>query len=141
MVVKNRVVSLQPTGEVYRQPTANKISEPSNIFVDGVSLKAKISQPPVRLKMEDTGEAHLHVLREQFEPASQAHQKHVDRGKVKTQGLLDDDILQLRQAWQQEFVDIVNGTKEELPPWRGVNHEINLINEGKQYKYHLPRCP
>ncbi|KAG6858984.1 hypothetical protein C0995_012448, partial [Termitomyces sp. Mi166 len=38
-------------------------------------------------------------------------------------------------ALQQEFVDIINGTKEELPPWREVNHEINLIDEGKQYKY------
>ncbi|KAG6897042.1 hypothetical protein C0995_010837 [Termitomyces sp. Mi166 len=98
MVVKNWVASLQPTGEVYCQPTADEISEPSTIFVDGVSLKAKsvswsttltVSQPP---------------------------------------------------AWQQEFADIVNGTKEELPPWREVNHEINLIDEGKQYKYHLPRC-
>ncbi|KAG6870672.1 hypothetical protein C0995_011405, partial [Termitomyces sp. Mi166 len=40
------------------------------------------------------------------------------KGKVKTQGLSDNDIPQLRQAWQQEFADIVNGTKEELPPWR-----------------------
>ncbi|KAG6896176.1 hypothetical protein C0995_011716 [Termitomyces sp. Mi166 len=73
MVVKNQVASLQPTGEVYRQPMANKISEPWTIFVDGVSLKAKsvswstastVSQPPVRLKTEDTGEAHLHALRE-----------------------------------------------------------------------------
>ncbi|KAG6882676.1 hypothetical protein C0995_014043, partial [Termitomyces sp. Mi166 len=118
MVVKNRVASLQPTGEVYRQPMANKISEPSNIFVDGASLKAKsvswltmltVSQPPVWLKMEDTGEAHLHALREQFGPASQACQKRVDRGKVKTQGLSDDDILQLCQAWQQKFADIING--------------------------------
>ncbi|KAG6886831.1 hypothetical protein C0995_004057 [Termitomyces sp. Mi166 len=65
----------------------------------------------------------------------------MDKGKVKTQGLSNDDILQLRQAWQQEFVDIINGTKEELPPWREVNHEINLIDENKQYKYHLSRCP
>ncbi|KAG6867097.1 hypothetical protein C0995_005682, partial [Termitomyces sp. Mi166 len=78
MVVKNQVALLQLTGEVYRQPTANEISEPSNIFIDGVLLKVKsvsllttstVSQPPVRLKMEDTGEAHLHALREQFEPA------------------------------------------------------------------------
>ncbi|KAG6865423.1 hypothetical protein C0995_005993, partial [Termitomyces sp. Mi166 len=31
--------------------------------------------------------------------------------------------------------------KKELSPWREVNHEINLIDEGKQYKYHLPCCP
>ncbi|KAG6892668.1 hypothetical protein C0995_002804, partial [Termitomyces sp. Mi166 len=41
MVVKNQVASLQLTGEVYRQPTADEISEPLNIFVDGASLKAK----------------------------------------------------------------------------------------------------
>ncbi|KAG6871102.1 hypothetical protein C0995_008169 [Termitomyces sp. Mi166 len=141
MVVKNWVASLQPTGEVYCQPMADEISEPLNIFVDGVSLKAKISQPPVQLKTENTGEAHLHALREQFEPASQARQKRIDRGKVKTQGLSDNDIPQLHQAWQQEFADIINGIKKELPPWREVNHEINLIDEGKQYKYHLPHCP
>ncbi|KAG6870063.1 hypothetical protein C0995_015462, partial [Termitomyces sp. Mi166 len=89
--------------------------------------------------MEDTGEAHLHALREQFKPAVQLRQKRMDKGKVKTQGLSDDDIPQLRQAWQQEFMDIVNGTKEELP-LREVNHEINLIDEDKQYKYHLPCC-
>ncbi|KAG6881033.1 hypothetical protein C0995_003302, partial [Termitomyces sp. Mi166 len=140
MVVKNQVVSLQSTGEVYCQPTANKISEPLNIFIDGVLLKAKsvswstastVSQPPVRLKMEDTGEAHLHALRERFEPASQVHQKRVDIGKEKPQRLSEDDFPRLCQAWQQEFVDIVNGTKEELLPWREVNHEINLIDEGK----------
>ncbi|KAG6869646.1 hypothetical protein C0995_001582 [Termitomyces sp. Mi166 len=127
MVVKNQVTLLQPTGEVYRQPMANEISEPSNIFVDGASLKAKsvswsttstVSQPPVRLMTEDTGEAHLHALREQFEPASQACQKRVDIGKDKPCKLSEDDFPRLRQAWQQEFADIVNGTKEELPPWR-----------------------
>ncbi|KAG6881418.1 hypothetical protein C0995_001944 [Termitomyces sp. Mi166 len=87
MVVKNWVALLQPTGEVYRQPMADEISEPSTIFVDGVLLKAKI-----RLKTEDTGEAHLHVLRERFEPASQAHQKHIEMGKEKPQRLSEDDF-------------------------------------------------
>ncbi|KAG6860809.1 hypothetical protein C0995_007389 [Termitomyces sp. Mi166 len=130
MVVKNQVALLQPTGEVYCQPTADEISEPSNIFVNGVLLKAKsvswsttstVSQPPVRLKMEDTGEAHLHALREQFEPASQACQKRIDIGKEKPQRLSEDDFPRLCQAWQQEFVDIVNGMKEELPSWRERN--------------------
>ncbi|KAG6869380.1 hypothetical protein C0995_003649, partial [Termitomyces sp. Mi166 len=125
MMIKHRVASLQTIGEVYRQPTADEISEPSNIFVDGASLKAKsvswsttstVSQHPVRLKMEDTGEVHLRALREQFEPASQVHQKHADIGKDKPRKLSEDDFPRLRQAWQQEFVDIVNGTKEELPP-------------------------
>ncbi|KAG6881115.1 hypothetical protein C0995_002968 [Termitomyces sp. Mi166 len=150
MMIKNQVASLQTIGEVYRQPTADEISEPSNIFVDETLLKAKsvswstmstVSQPPVWLKTEDTGEAHLHALREWFEPASQACQKHIDIGKDKLHKLSEDDFPRLRQAWQQEFADIINGMKEELPPWREVNHEINLIDESRQYKYHLPRCP
>ncbi|KAG6858332.1 hypothetical protein C0995_000739, partial [Termitomyces sp. Mi166 len=93
--------------------------------------ESMVSKPPVRLRMEDTGEAQLDVLREQFEPTVQLRQKCMDKGKVKTQGRSDNDILQLRQAWQHAFTDIVNGTKEELPPWREVNHEINLIDENK----------
>ncbi|KAG6869756.1 hypothetical protein C0995_000691 [Termitomyces sp. Mi166 len=102
MMIKNQVASLQTIGEVYCQPMADEISEPSNIFVDGTSLKAKsvswsttstVSQPPVQLKMEDTGEAHLHALREQFEPASQACQKRVDIGKDKPRKLSEDDFL------------------------------------------------
>ncbi|KAG6882746.1 hypothetical protein C0995_013890 [Termitomyces sp. Mi166 len=141
-MIKNWVALLQTVGEVYRQPTADEISEPLNIFIDGALLKVKsvswsttstVSQPPVQLKMEDTGEAHLHALRERFEPTRQARQKRVDVGKDKPRKLSEDDFLQLRQAWQQEFADIVNGTKEELPPWREVNHEINLIDESRQY--------
>ncbi|KAG6895740.1 hypothetical protein C0995_012259 [Termitomyces sp. Mi166 len=135
-MIKNRVASLQTIGEVYCQPTADEISEPSNIFINGTLLKAKIW-----LKTEDTGKAHLHALRERFEPASQVHQKRIDIGKNKPCKLSEDDFLRLRQAWQQEFADIINRTKEELPPWREVNHEINLIDESRQYKYHLPHCP
>ncbi|KAG6870387.1 hypothetical protein C0992_000209, partial [Termitomyces sp. T32_za158] len=90
--------------------------------------------------MEDTGEVHLSALRERFEPRVQLRQKRVDKGKAKATGLREEDIPRLHQQWQQEFVDIVNGTKPKLPPWREVNHEINLIDETKQYKYHLPRC-
>ncbi|SJL05234.1 uncharacterized protein ARMOST_08600 [Armillaria ostoyae] len=28
-----------------------------------------------------------------------------------------------------------------MPPFREVNHEIPLIDKGKRYHYHLPRCP
>ncbi|KAG6875938.1 hypothetical protein C0992_001658 [Termitomyces sp. T32_za158] len=82
MVAQRWAGSGRPTGEVYRQPFTDEISEPSD----------------------------------------------------------EEDIPWLRQQWQQEFTDIVNRTKPKLPPWREVNHEINLIDETKQYKYHLPRC-
>jgi hypothetical protein len=52
-----------------------------------------------------------------------------------------DEYDHLRRGWHDEYADILNGTREELPLWREVNHEIHLIDEGKQYPYHLPRCP
>lgn len=52
-----------------------------------------------------------------------------------------DEFTHLRDHWRHDYADIMNGTKEELPPWREVNHEIHLIDPNKQYHYYLPRCP
>jgi len=38
------------------------------------------------------------------------------------------------------YADIMNGAPKELPPLREINHWIPLIDEGKRYQYHLPRC-
>ena len=37
--------------------------------------------------------------------------------------------------------DIMGGVPEKLLPLREVNHHILLIDKGKRYKYHSPRCP
>ena len=29
----------------------------------------------------------------------------------------------------------------EIPPFREISHEINLIDENKRYNYRLPKCP
>lgn len=55
--------------------------------------------------------------------------------------LTTEDIPRLRQAWKDKYKEIGEGTPTGLPPWREVNHEINLIDPEKVYKYHLPRCP
>ena len=98
-------------------------------------------QTVVRLNPGDLTEEHVRALRKRFEPKVQPRVARIVKGKGKAVSLTEEDIPRLRQQWQQEFADIVNGTKEELPPWREVNHEINLIDNTKQYKYHLPRCP
>ncbi|KAG6873556.1 hypothetical protein C0992_008667 [Termitomyces sp. T32_za158] len=140
----------QPSQKVYWQTLANEISEPLDGMFNECLLKEKsvqwltestVLKPPLRLRTEDTGEAHLRALREQFKSKVQPRQKRIDKGKAKDNGLMEKDILRLRQQWQQEFADIVNGTKPELLPWWEVNHEINLIDKTKQYKYHLPHCP
>jgi len=51
------------------------------------------------------------------------------------------DLPRLRQKWYNEYQEILQGTREQLPPIREVNHEINLVDPAMRYKYHLPRCP
>ena len=55
--------------------------------------------------------------------------------------LTKNDLPQLRARWLEEYRDIMSGVPEQLPPLREINHSIPLIDEGKTYRYHLPRCP
>lgn len=100
---------------------------------------------PVCLAIPDKSEWRIQVLRERFSAlkAQDVHRSQKGKGRAVTSGarLTMEDVQRLRQHWQEEFADIVNGTKEELPPWCEVNHKINLIDDTKQYKYHLPWCP
>jgi hypothetical protein len=36
---------------------------------------------------------------------------------------------------------MLSGAPSELLPLREINHRIPLIDEHKQYHYHLPQCP
>ena len=51
------------------------------------------------------------------------------------------DFPQLRKHWEEDFANLFGGIPLELPPFREISHEINLIDENKQYNYHLPKCP
>jgi nicotinic acid mononucleotide adenylyltransferase len=76
-------------------------------------------------------------INEALRAVTEAHTK-----EVKQMGTLtEDDIPELRAKWLQSCQDIMNGVLEELPPMRGVNHHIPLIDENKQYHYHLLQCP
>ena len=55
--------------------------------------------------------------------------------------LADKDIPCLRNKILDEYKDHLGGVVEKLPPLCEVNHRIPLVDEGKQYSYHLPRCP
>jgi hypothetical protein len=67
----------------------------------------------------------------------------IDKGKWRAEETLPerDEYSHLRDRWREKYADILGGTRDQLPPWREVNHEIHLIDENKQYTYHLPRCP
>ena len=40
-----------------------------------------------------------------------------------------------------KIADLVGGIPAKLPPFREVNHEIKLIDPGRQIIYCLPKCP
>ena len=60
------------------------------------------------------------------------------KGKEKATGYTKDNIPRLREQWHDNYQDILQGTPEELPPLREVNH---VIDPNKRYTYYLPRCP
>ena len=63
------------------------------------------------------------------------------KGKGKEDAHTKEDFLRPCQQWHDEFANMVNGTRSQLPPWREVNHEIHLVDNDKRYKYYTPCCP
>ena len=55
--------------------------------------------------------------------------------------LADEDIPHLQNKILDKYKDHLGGVVAKLPPLHKVNHRIPLIDEGKQYSYHLPCCP
>ena len=52
-----------------------------------------------------------------------------------------EDIPQLHEKLAELFSDLLGPLPLELPPLRKVLHEIPLIDESKQLKHRLPKCP
>ena len=51
------------------------------------------------------------------------------------------DIPQLCEGITEKYSDLLGPLPLKLPPIREVSHEIPLINESKQLKHRLPKCP
>ena len=52
-----------------------------------------------------------------------------------------EDIPQLHEEIAELFSDLLAPLPLELPPLREVLHKIPLIDESKQLKHRLPKCP
>ena len=52
-----------------------------------------------------------------------------------------EDIPQLREEMAELFSDLLGPLPLALPPLCEVLHEIPLIDESKQFKHRLPKCP
>ena len=42
--------------------------------------------------------------------------------------------------WENDFMDIFSEIPLELPPFRGMNHKINLMDPDKQIYCHFLKC-
>lgn len=152
-IVEQRKGSMNPKGEIYRDALPDEISEPSefNYSQNGQLAGKKSKRPLFRLPVEDTSKRRLDKLRQDLNHPTRPKERlvamrdtqphNVAKGGKVANNLTEADYPRLRQQWHDEFVDMVEGTKPVLPPWREVNHEINLIDENKRYTYHMPRCP
>jgi hypothetical protein len=49
-------------------------------------------------------------------------------------------VDKLRAKWFEVCTDLMGPIPETLPPFREINHEINLVDESVVYGYHMPRC-
>ena len=60
---------------------------------------------------------------------------------MSTRKIADEDIPHLQNKILDKYKDCLGRVVAKLPPLHEVNHRIPLVDEGKQYSYHLPRCP
>ena len=51
------------------------------------------------------------------------------------------DIPQLHEEITEKYSELLGPLPLQLPPFREVSHEIPLIDESKQLKHRLPKCP
>ena len=51
------------------------------------------------------------------------------------------DIPQLCEEITEKYSELLGPLPLKLPPIHEVSHEIPLINESKQLKHRLPKCP
>ena len=129
----------EPAIEQYRHPGYNEISDPVDFVMylrpEEKIKKAKRTEILFRLPTIDKSMASIERLKEKYKPI----RKQVRKGEEKTSKPSVEDVTRLRQQWYNEFVDILEGTKEELPPLREVNHEINLMDPNKKYTFNRQR--
>ena len=104
----------EPVIEQYRHPGLDEMSNPVDFMtyarLEENIKKAKRTERPFRLPTIDESMASIERLKEKYKPV----RKQVRKGEEKTSKPSAKDVIRLRQQWYNEFVDILEGTKEEL---------------------------
>jgi hypothetical protein len=67
--------------------------------------------------------------------------RHIALSRRESTEISADQIPRLRDQWKEKYADLFGSIPLELPPFREVNHEINLVDPNKCIHYCLPKCP
>ncbi len=114
-------------------------------YIDKLGDEAEIIQEFSRSHYPECfSEQILHVEAEESSIISSIQLASLDELNQKIEGkssLSIGDIPVLRERWLKRYHDILTGAPQHLPPFRGINHHIPIIDEKKNYNYYLPRCP
>ena len=46
-----------------------------------------------------------------------------------------EGLSALRESWMDKIVDLISGIPPKVPPFRMINHQINLIDPNQQIHY------
>jgi hypothetical protein len=117
-------------GEIYREPLSDEISEPEEFTAKYQPSPNSSKQPSIQLNpgQGDT-DMDFGELRSQFarpktttsptgpQNNSSGHTR-ITKGKGKESNLRlsEEDYPRLQQQWNEEFANILGGTKDKLPP-------------------------
>lgn len=138
----------------YRQATSDEISESirfDTLYPKALSIRKnrRENNEILRLNLQDSDIQNIADLRRRYEKPTRTEKtippkEYIRAGRETTIDYTpqhDPEVDTRREAWKNEFADMVNGTPANLPPLREINHEIHLIDPKQQYVYHAPRCP
>ena len=113
--------------EQYRSPRKSEVSQPREF---SAYLRDIRQDNKWGLKNRTINEsmASIDALKRKYATPVARPNNPSQKDKGKTKELSDEEKQCLCQQWYDEFQEILQGTKEELPPLRQVNLEINLGN-------------
>jgi hypothetical protein len=141
------------TQDHYRNATEEEISEPEDFrhpgTTDNICMDQMKAQTITRLEPRKEDWDFKRLRAKYKRPQSIATKLNAPEGPIKPSGSKGkqkeltniprvDEYSHLRDHWCEDYTDILDGTRDTLPPWREVNHEIHLIDPSKHYHYHLP---
>jgi hypothetical protein len=97
-------------------------------FLDDYSAVMGFNPPRLSLFLEDAAQMAV-------QPAE------LQQVGVEKSSFCPEERQRLRDKWLKEFEPLTSGTPEGLPPWREINHRIELVDPDLVIRHRRAKCP